>query len=121
MRILLVDDNDRVRQAIRRFLQEMTEWEVCGEASGGPQACDRARELRPDLILLDNNMPGVSGFDTARLIRQENSQVKILILSQEDARDMLPAVIESGANGCVDKSRMESDLIPAVKKCKPEN
>ena len=117
MRILLVDDNDMVRQAIRSFLQELKGWEVCGEASGGPEACEKARHLRPDLILLDNSMPGVSGFETARLIRQENSQVKILILSQEDTRDMLSPAIKSGADGCIDKSRMASDLIPALKQC----
>jgi len=121
MRILLVDDNDRVRRAVRSFLQELKGWEVCGEASGGSQACEKARDLRPDLILLDNNMPGVSGFETARLIRQNNSQVKILILSEEDARDLLPAAIESGADGCVDKSRIASDLIPAVERFGPHN
>ncbi|MGD0129133.1 MAG: response regulator transcription factor [Terriglobia bacterium] len=117
MRILLVDDNHSIRQAIRSFLQEQQGWEVCGEAAGGPEACEKARDLRPDLILLDNRMPGVSGFETARLIRQENSQVKILILSHQDERDMLPAALESGADGCVDKSRMASDLIPALKQC----
>lgn len=119
MRILLVDDNALVRRAIRNVLREQETWEICGEASAGSEACEKAHDLQPDLILLDNNMPGVSGCETARVIRHWNSKVKILILSQEDARLMLSMAIESGADGCVDKSRISSDLIPAVKKFEP--
>ena len=121
MRILLVDDNYHVRQAIRKFLQELKGCVICGEASEGQEACEKARELRPDVILLDNSMPGVTGYETARLIRQENSQVKILMLSQEDVSDLLPAATESGADGCIDKSQMASDLIPALKKYQTGN
>jgi DNA-binding NarL/FixJ family response regulator len=121
MRILLVDDNALVRRAIRDVLRQQKTWEICGEASDGSQAFEKARDLRPDLILLDKSMPGVSGFETARLIRRENSAVKILILSQDDACRMLSAAIESGADGCVDKSRIVSDLIPAMKKCEPDD
>jgi DNA-binding NarL/FixJ family response regulator len=121
MRILLVDDNALVRRAIRDLLRRQKTWEICGEASDGFQAFEKARDLRPDVILLDKSMPGVSGFETARRIRQENSEVKILMLSQEEAGRMLSAAIESGADGCVDKSRIVSDLIPAVKKCEPDD
>jgi two-component system, NarL family, nitrate/nitrite response regulator NarL len=116
MRILLVDDNALVRRAIRNVLGEQTSWEICGEASAGSEACTRLRDTRPDLILLDKSMPGLSGFETARLIRQEDSNVRILILSQDDPRHMLTAAIEAGADGCVDKSRISSDLIPAIMK-----
>jgi len=116
MRILLVDDNHLVRQAVRSFLRELKGCVICGEASEGQEACEKARNLRPDVILLDNSMPGVSGYETARLIRQENSRVKILMLSQEDVSDLMPAAAESGADGCIDKARMASDLIPALKK-----
>ncbi len=120
MRILLVDDNDLVRRGILDYLREHTAWDICGEASDGGQACEKARDLRPDLILLDNSMPGPSGFETARAIRRQNSEVKILILSQEDPRRILPAAIESGADGCVDKSRIYTDLIPAIQKFETE-
>jgi DNA-binding NarL/FixJ family response regulator len=119
MRILLVDDNALVRRAIRNLLCEQTSWEICGEASAGSEACEKLRETQPDLILLDKNMPGLSGFETARLIRQGDSNVRILILTQEDARRMLAAAIEAGADGCVDKSRISSDLIPAILKFGP--
>jgi DNA-binding NarL/FixJ family response regulator len=121
MRILLVDDNALVRRAIRDALRVQKTWEICGEASDGSEAREKAQDLQPDLILLDNSMPGVSGFETARLIRLQNSTVKILILSQEDARRMLSIAMESGADGCVDKSHISSDLIPAVKKFEPNN
>ena len=121
MRILLVDDNALVRRAIRDVLRPEKTWEICDEASNGSQAFEKVRALRPDVILLDKSMPGGNGFETARRIRQENSEVKILMLSQEDACRMLSAAIESGADGCVDKSRIVSDLIPAVKKCAPDD
>jgi two-component system, NarL family, nitrate/nitrite response regulator NarL len=116
---ILVDDNALVRRAIRNVLREQKTWEICGEASAGSEACEKARHLRPGVMLLDKSMPEISGFETARLIRQQDSKVKILILSQEDARHMLLAAIESGADGCVDKSRIPSDLIPALKDCEP--
>jgi DNA-binding NarL/FixJ family response regulator len=119
MRILLVDDNALVRRAIRNVLSSQNTWEICGEAAAGSEACAKVRDTQPDLILLDKSMPGLSGLEVARLIRQEDSNVKILILSQEDATRMLSAALESGANGCVDKSRIPSDLIPAIMKFEP--
>jgi two-component system, NarL family, nitrate/nitrite response regulator NarL len=116
MRILLVDDNDFVRRAIRDVLRTEKEWEICGEAADGTGAREKARDLQPDVILLDKSMPGLSGLEAARLIRNESPRVKILILSQEDPQLMLAAAGESGANGCVDKSRILSDLIPAIRK-----
>jgi DNA-binding NarL/FixJ family response regulator len=114
MRVLIADDNERVRRGVRDFLLTQVNWEVCGEAQDGAEAIEKARELSPDLILLDISMPGLSGFEAASVLRREVPGVKILIMSQNDPVQLLPAAREAGADACVDKSRIYSDLLPAM-------
>lgn len=116
MRILIADDSEPVRRALRRLLAREPDWEICGEAADGPEAVEKARELRPDLALLDLSMPLANGFESARAIRKEVPETRILIMSQNDADQFLPGALEAGADGCLDKSRMAGDLIGAVKK-----
>jgi DNA-binding NarL/FixJ family response regulator len=115
MRILIVDDNERVRRGIAAVLSYEKDWQVCGEAVDGTDALEKARELAPDLVLLDVSMPGMDGLETARRLRSENPAVKILILSQHDPAALLPQALEAGANGCVDKSRVASELVKAIR------
>jgi DNA-binding NarL/FixJ family response regulator len=116
MRILIADDSEVMRRAVRGLLSTEPGWEVCGEAADGPGAFEKARELQPHLVLLDINMPGTTGLQTARRIRQEVPLTKILIMTLHDAARFLPAVREAGADGCVDKARLGNDLIDMIKK-----
>ena len=115
MRILIADDNDAVRRGVVGILSSETSWKVCGEARDGSEALQKARELRPDLILLDVSMPGMNGLEVARLLRQELPEVKILVISQHDPIQLLPHVVEAGGNACVDKSRLGTDLVASIK------
>ena len=115
MRILIADDNDAVRRGVVGLLSSETGWKVCGEARDGSEALQKARELLPDLILLDVSMPGMNGLEVARLLRRELPEVKILVISQHDPMHLLPRVIEAGGNGCVDKSRLSTDLVASIK------
>jgi DNA-binding NarL/FixJ family response regulator len=115
MRILIVDDNERVRRGLTAVLSYDKDWQVCGEARDGTEALEKTRELFPDLVLLDVSMPGMDGLETARRLRREHPSVKILILSQHDPVALLPQALEAGADGCVDKSRVGSDLVMAIK------
>jgi two-component system response regulator NreC len=115
MRILIADDNDAVRSGVVRLLSSETGWRVCGEARDGSEALQKARELRPDLILLDVSMPGMNGLEAARLLRQELPEAKILVISQHDPIQLLPRVVEAGGNGCVDKSRLGTDLLASIR------
>jgi DNA-binding NarL/FixJ family response regulator len=115
MRVLIVDDNEAVRRGIARLLAPEKDYEVCGEAEHGVGAIQKVRELQPDLVLLDMSMPGLSGLDTARLLRREWPEIKILILSQNDAAHLLPIALDAGADGFVDKSSIATDLLRMIK------
>jgi DNA-binding NarL/FixJ family response regulator len=114
MRILIADDNQWIRRGVMNILAPMTQWEVCGEAKDGTEAVEMATELLPDLILLDVSMPGLSGLEVARLVREKVPAAKILIMSQHDPAVLLPRAIQSGAHGCVDKSRLSTELCPSI-------
>lgn len=115
MRILVADDNDMVRRGVVGILSSEPAWRVCGEARDGSEALLKSRELQPDLILLDVSMPGMNGLEVARLLRQDDSRVRILVMSQYDPSQLLPRVLEAGGHGCVDKTRLGTDLLAAIK------
>ena len=114
MRILIVDDNERVRRGVRALLSYAANCEVCGEAVDGADGLQKARETLPDLILVDVSMPGPDGLETARLLRQAMPEVKLIIMSQHDPVQLLPRAIEAGAHACVDKGRLDSDLLATI-------
>jgi DNA-binding NarL/FixJ family response regulator len=115
MRILVADDNQLVRQGIGGLLAQEVSIKVCGEASNSSDAIQKASQLRPDLILLDVSMPGESGLETARVLKQRFPEIKILMISQHDPKPMLSRSLEIGASGCVDKARLATDLLPAIR------
>ena len=113
-RILIADDSPRVRRGLRELLSERANWDICGEAENFADVLSKARELQPDLIILDVSMPGGNGFDAARTLHAEFPSLQILILSQHDPSQLLAAARGSGAKVCVDKSRIIPDLLPAM-------
>jgi DNA-binding NarL/FixJ family response regulator len=115
MRILIADDHHLVRRAVGDLLAMEAGWEVCGEAADTAEAFRKASELTPDLILLDISMPDGSGLETARRIRQEIPNVKILMMSHHDATQFAQSAIENGADGCIDKARLALDLVGMIK------
>lgn len=105
-----MDDNELVRRGIARILSGHANCEVCAEASDGVDALQKARQFRPDVILIDINMPGMDGLEASRRLRQELPEIKIFIMSQNDADRFLPDARKAGADGCVDKARIVTDL-----------
>jgi two-component system, NarL family, response regulator NreC len=114
MRILVVDDNERVRHGVMDILASKSDWQVCGEAKDGVEAIQKARELLPDIILLDISMPGLNGLETARRLRHDVASAKILIMSQNDPVQLLASATQAGAHGCVDKGRLGTDLLSSI-------
>ena len=114
MRVLVADDNALVRRGVINIVVNELGLQICGEASDGSEAIRKTSDLQPDLILLDVSMPGINGFDTARVLRRNHPSAKILIMSQHDPIPMLPHALQVGADGCVDKAKLRADLGKAI-------
>lgn len=112
--ILVADDHEVVRRGIRSLLEARPEWKVCGEASTGQEAIDRAGKLRPALVLLDLTMPDLDGLDAIPHIRRVSPETKILVLTMHDSGEMATRVLAAGASGLVLKSDAARDLVRAV-------
>jgi DNA-binding NarL/FixJ family response regulator len=114
-RILLADDHEVVRAAIRNLLRKVPEYEVCGEAVDGKETIEKAKGLRPDVILLDISFPDMSGLEVAPVIRKEVPDCGILVVSQHDPEHMKPRVLRAGAHGFVSKASLSKDLLAAIR------
>ena len=116
MRLLVVDDDEVVRRGVRSLLAEQKGWEVCGEAVDGQDALDKARELKPDLIVMDVSMPRLNGLEATRQVRSILPDCEVLILSQHENSEMARQALKAGARGYVVKSSISKDLLTAVSK-----
>jgi two-component system, NarL family, sensor kinase len=114
-RILIADDHEVMRRGVRGLLEGHDEWAVCGEALEGNEAVAKSRELRPDLVILDINMPGLTGIDAALEIQRENPSTKILFFTVHESAQTVREVVKAGAQGYVAKSRAGEDLVEAVR------
>ena len=114
VRILIADDHDIVRRGIRALFRDQPGWEVCGEAVTGKDAVDKAKRLKPDIVILDANMPEISGIDATREIRREAPHAEVLILTMDEAPQLMRNLLRAGALGYVFKSDFDRDLVDAV-------
>jgi two-component system nitrate/nitrite response regulator NarL len=115
IRLLLVDDHPVVRKGIGSCLARQPELEIIGEASDGVEAVKKARELMPDIILMDIDMPQMSGLAVTELLRKEMPKIKVLILSMHGNTDYISRIIHSGARGYVLKEASTDELLKAIK------
>jgi len=79
--ILIVDDNPPIRKCIRTFIEQKTDWKVCGEAENGQVAIEKVRDLNPDLVVLDMSMPVMNGLDAARQINKTSPGLPLLMFT----------------------------------------
>lgn len=113
-RILVVDDHEPVRRAVRLILQARNDLQIVGEASDGLEAVQKAKELQPDLILLDVNLPRLNGIQVARRLRDVNPHAKVLFLSIESSSEVVQEAFKSGAVGYVHKLNAHRELLSAI-------
>src|SRR5882757_2518032 len=116
VKILIVDDHDVVRHGLRSFLAVRPDWQICGEARTGDEAVQAVADLKPDLVILDITMPGISGLEAASRIRALGTAVRILIFTMHQSPRIAIDVNEAGAHGFVQKSQASRDLILAVER-----
>jgi len=113
-RIMVADDHEIVRHGLRRLLEAQPDWEVCGEAESGREAVEKARSLKPDVIVLDFAMPELNGTEAARQILKALPRTEIIILTMHDSEHLLREALELGVRGYVLKSDAMTDLVSAV-------
>jgi DNA-binding NarL/FixJ family response regulator len=114
LRILIADDHQLFRNGVRALIQSHDGWEICGEASTGREAVAKAKELMPDIAILDISMPDLNGADAARKIRIESKKTEVLILSMHYSDQLIREIIDAGALGYVLKSDSDHDLVIAI-------
>jgi two-component system nitrate/nitrite response regulator NarL len=114
--ILLVDDHTLFRSGIRSLLQRYPEFTVVGEASDGVEGIKRAKQLKPDVVLLDLNMPGMSGLETLQLLLQDCPDVAVMMLTVSEEAEDLTAALQAGAKGYLIKNIEADFLVRAIKR-----
>ncbi|HSZ64256.1 MAG TPA: PAS domain S-box protein [Terriglobales bacterium] len=114
MEILIADDHELFRRGLRMFLESRPDWHVCGEAADGKEAVAKAKQLKPDVVLLDVSMPKMNGLEAARVIRRETPESEILIISQNETALMEKAALQAGASRYIQKTRISPDLSDAL-------
>jgi len=113
--ILIADDHEMLRRGVRNTLQTEPDLEICGEAVDGQDAIDKARELHPDLVILDINMPVLNGLVAVRQILRYCPTTKIVIFSVHDSDQTKQEIIAAGAHGFVSKGKDSHDLLRVVR------
>ncbi|WP_395061481.1 response regulator [Paraburkholderia silvatlantica] len=116
IRILLIDDHTLFRSGVSALLQRQPDLEVVGEASDGVEGVKRAKQHLPDVILLDLNMPGLSGLETLQLLVEDLPDTAVVMLTVSEEADELTAAMRAGARGFLLKSIDADALVAAIRK-----
>jgi DNA-binding NarL/FixJ family response regulator len=115
IRVLVVDDQPLVRSGFRMVLEERPDLELAGEASDGAQAVELARELDPDVILMDVRMPNLDGVEATRQLVDSGTRARILVLTTFDLDEYVYAAIRAGASGFLLKDVEPAELVDAIR------
>ncbi|MGH2812571.1 MAG: response regulator [Actinomycetota bacterium] len=111
VRVLIVDDQEPFRSVARTVVDLTDGFEVVGEAESGEEAVEKTRELDPDLVLMDVNLPGINGLEATRQILSDSDRTVILVLSTYEAEEYAPQVAEAGAADYIPKSEFGPDRL----------
>lgn len=114
VRVLIVDDQAPFRDVARLVVELTDGFEVVGEARSGEESVEMARSLKPDLILMDVNMPGIDGTEATKIILGESPEVMVLLLSTYEPAEYEPRASEAGASAYIPKSAFDPDRLAAA-------
>ena len=115
IKILIADDHQILRDGLRLLLEKTPDIEVIGEAGNGEEAITRAKELLPDIVLMDITMPGLSGLDAAKQILKWNPDIKILLLSVHESDEYLAEMLNIGLVGYILKTASGREVVSAIR------
>jgi two-component system invasion response regulator UvrY len=115
IRLMMVDDHELVRLGLRQIFSEYHDIEVVAEAADGEAAIRLCREVRPELVILDISLPGLSGLELTRRLRMGKPAVTVLVLSVYDSSPYPERMMEAGASGYLTKGCAVSELLQAVR------
>jgi DNA-binding NarL/FixJ family response regulator len=110
IRIILVDDQKLIRECLKVLLEQEPDLEVIGTAGNGKDGIKLAQELRPDVALIDIEMPGIDGLSTTQIISQQLNDIKIIILSSHEDKRYISKALRAGAKGYLLKSTPATEL-----------
>ena len=115
LRILIADDHPLFRGGLRAMLESVADTEVVGEAATGEEAVDAARSLRPDVVVMDINMPGLNGIDATRCIVKEMDHVHVLVMTMHEDDEAVFEAIRAGARGYQLKGAAQDETLRAIR------
>ncbi len=114
IKVLLVDDHEMVRQGTAALLRRVPGFEIVGEASDGERAIELAKSRQPDVVVMDVHMPGLSGIEATRRIRESLSGIQVLVLSAYDDDYYVVSLLRAGARGSLLKTAPIQELVQAI-------
>jgi DNA-binding NarL/FixJ family response regulator len=114
IKVLVADDHPVVRKGLQTLLSRQVHLRIVGEAADGDEALRKARELSPDVVLMDISMPGMNGLAVTEVLRKEAPEMKVLVLSVHSNKDYIFRVIQAGAHGYVSKEAPPEELLRAI-------
>jgi len=115
IRVILVDDHEIVRSAIKLTLKDAKDIEIVAEAKTGEEAVSLTKRLKPDIVLMDMNMPGTDGFSASMQLLQNTVPVKILIISSQESDVLQPRLLQRGISGYISKNAAPETLKEAIR------
>lgn len=115
IRVLLADDFEVVRRGVRAILEQQPDIEIVGEVCDGRKAVEKAKEVTPDVVVIDISMPELNGIDATRQIRDVSPGTEVVVLTRHDSEAMTRGILKAGARGYVLKSDMGGDLVRAIR------
>ena len=116
IRVMIVDDHDLIRYGLRRLLEDQSEIEVVEEADSGEKALEKVRLTKPDVVLMDINMPGIGGFEATSRMSKTHPESKIIALTVHVVGPLPKRILEAGAAGYLTKGCPVQEMVEAIQK-----
>jgi len=114
VKILVADDHEILRHGVRRIIEAVSNWVVCGEADSGASAVRQALAFRPDVVIIDVGMPDMSGIDALREIRHRIPSSRAVVLTMYDEPHVASEALDAGAYACILKTDSHARLVQAI-------